>query len=370
MTKARDLASATPVPSAVSATELGYLDGVTSAVQTQINAKTAVAKGSTASRPTGSQGDLYYDTTVDNLYQKNAYGWEKAGTPFQLVVDALVIAGGGGGGAWISGGGGAGGVAYDDQRVLALGTAITVTVGAGGAGALNTANDGLGSPYHVGGIGGDSYFDVVRAYGGGGGGGNGTGATNGVNGGSGGGAAQGATYGSATQTSNNGSVGYGNRGGIATSYSNWTGSGGGGAGAVGGAISGSTGGSGGVGMSDWSTWGAALSLGHNVSGTRYFAGGGGGSGTGTNGTGGNGGGGTGGDGAAATAGTTNTGGGGGGQVNASTTAPNGGSGVVMLRFASSLPSPSTISGGLTYSTVTTGGYKYYAFTAGTGTVTW
>lgn len=39
MTKARDIASATPVPSAVSATELGYVDGVTSAIQTQINAK-------------------------------------------------------------------------------------------------------------------------------------------------------------------------------------------------------------------------------------------------------------------------------------------------------------------------------------------
>lgn len=39
MTKARDLASATPVPSTVSATELGYVDGVTSAIQTQINAK-------------------------------------------------------------------------------------------------------------------------------------------------------------------------------------------------------------------------------------------------------------------------------------------------------------------------------------------
>lgn len=45
MTKARDLASAAPVPSNVSATELGYLDGVTSAVQTQINAKQAVVSG-------------------------------------------------------------------------------------------------------------------------------------------------------------------------------------------------------------------------------------------------------------------------------------------------------------------------------------
>ena len=41
MTKARDIASAAPAPSAVSATELGYLDGVTSAIQTQINTKAA-----------------------------------------------------------------------------------------------------------------------------------------------------------------------------------------------------------------------------------------------------------------------------------------------------------------------------------------
>lgn len=39
MTKARDIASANPAPSTVSTTELGYLDGVTSALQTQINAR-------------------------------------------------------------------------------------------------------------------------------------------------------------------------------------------------------------------------------------------------------------------------------------------------------------------------------------------
>lgn len=39
MSKARDIASAAPAPSTVSATEIGYLDGVTSAVQTQLDAK-------------------------------------------------------------------------------------------------------------------------------------------------------------------------------------------------------------------------------------------------------------------------------------------------------------------------------------------
>jgi hypothetical protein len=40
MSKARDIASAAPAPSTVSATEIGYLDGVTSAIQTQLDAKT------------------------------------------------------------------------------------------------------------------------------------------------------------------------------------------------------------------------------------------------------------------------------------------------------------------------------------------
>lgn len=39
MTKARDLANAATALSAVTATELGYLDGVTSAIQTQMNTK-------------------------------------------------------------------------------------------------------------------------------------------------------------------------------------------------------------------------------------------------------------------------------------------------------------------------------------------
>ena len=39
MTKARDLANAATALAAVSATELGYLDGVTSALQTQMNTK-------------------------------------------------------------------------------------------------------------------------------------------------------------------------------------------------------------------------------------------------------------------------------------------------------------------------------------------
>lgn len=45
MSKARDLANAGTALATVDATELGYLDGVTSAVQTQLNAKQAVVSG-------------------------------------------------------------------------------------------------------------------------------------------------------------------------------------------------------------------------------------------------------------------------------------------------------------------------------------
>jgi hypothetical protein len=57
MTKARDIASAIPAPSTVDATELGYLDGVTSAIQTQVDAKTAKATLTT-------KGDVYAATAA------------------------------------------------------------------------------------------------------------------------------------------------------------------------------------------------------------------------------------------------------------------------------------------------------------------
>ena len=53
MTKARDIASAIPAPSTVSSAELGYLDGVTSAIQTQVDAKIAKTLTTTT-------GDIIY----------------------------------------------------------------------------------------------------------------------------------------------------------------------------------------------------------------------------------------------------------------------------------------------------------------------
>jgi len=66
MSKARDIASAAPAPSTVSATELGYLDGVTSAVQTQIDSKIGSAS---AINPTivDVKGDLLVGSAADTV---------------------------------------------------------------------------------------------------------------------------------------------------------------------------------------------------------------------------------------------------------------------------------------------------------------
>lgn len=66
MSKARDIASATPAPSTVSSTELGYLDGVSSAIQTQIDSKIGQA---TAINPTivDAKGDIIAATAADTV---------------------------------------------------------------------------------------------------------------------------------------------------------------------------------------------------------------------------------------------------------------------------------------------------------------
>jgi hypothetical protein len=81
MTKARDLANASTALSAVSATELAFLDGVTSAVQTQVDAK--IAKTLTT-------------TTGDIIYASGA------NTPARLGIgsSAQVLAVSGGVPAW------------------------------------------------------------------------------------------------------------------------------------------------------------------------------------------------------------------------------------------------------------------------------
>jgi hypothetical protein len=68
MSKARDIASAAPAPSTVSATELGYVDGVTSAIQTQLDAKLTTATASSTYIPktlTTTTGDIIYASSAN-----------------------------------------------------------------------------------------------------------------------------------------------------------------------------------------------------------------------------------------------------------------------------------------------------------------
>jgi len=69
MTKARDLASAAPAPSTVSATEIGYLDGVSSAIQTQIDGKSGTSHNHNsdyiAKTLTTTTGDMIYASSAN-----------------------------------------------------------------------------------------------------------------------------------------------------------------------------------------------------------------------------------------------------------------------------------------------------------------
>jgi hypothetical protein len=67
--------------------------------------------------------------------------------------------------------------------------------------------------------------------------------------------------------------------------------------------------------------------------------------------------------------TANTGNGAQGAAGGTGLGGNGGSGIVILRYSSTFDDLTTIGAGLTYTKTTSGGYKIYQFTAGTGTVT-
>lgn len=277
--------------------------------------------------------------TWDGIYQVNTF---TANGTFTVTGDGtiqiLMIGGGGaGGGATenMGAGGGAGGWLNTTAYSVTTG-AYSVIVGAGGIGVVNNA----------GGNGQNTTFDTLIAYGGGGGGaGSGGGSLNGVNGGSGGGAGRNGAHGNPIQPNYGAATGYGKEGG--NSSTNGL-AGGGGAGVAGKSSTASAqGGNGGNGLTSTIYNGTAL----------WYAGGGGGSGNTGTGTGGLGGGGHGGaydNEAGGTAGAANTGGGGGGNGKAGAFAGfNGGSGIVIIRFLSTLPIPTvTLDAPSNYSNLT------------------
>jgi hypothetical protein len=288
--------------------------------------------------PKATGGAIY----SDDLYYYHVFGSTGVFTPStSLTCDYLVVAGGGGGSA---GGGGAGGLRSTvgatggggslESALSLTAQAYTITVGAGGAGAISDAGTGAngtnGGNSSIAGSG----LTTITSTGGGGGAKDGGGATaiSANNGGSGGGLG----WNNLTGSVGTGTANQGFNGGGFVASDRFAGGGGGGAGAVGQtAPSGSQAGAGGAGVL---ITGFATATGTGVN--SYYAGGGGAGialSPGTGGAGGIGGGGTGGSGGTGgtggTNGVANTGGGGGGRTNqGAPTAYNGGSGLVILRY--------------------------------------
>ena len=281
--------------------------------------------------------------------------------PIPPIIEYLVVAGGGGGGTQSGGGGGAGGASAASGLSLTLGTTYTVTVGSGGAG---TPSGGNGDrPAGTSGL--NSVFGSITSLGGGGGGsyrGGGSGLA-GVAGGSGGGGGVGSSAGAAGGTGTSGQGFAGGTGGSDTNNNLDVGGGGGGGGAAG------------VSYNDANTairGNGGIGVLSSISGTAtYYAGGGGGatyagSRAGSGGLGGGGAGGNSTGPVAASNGTANSGGGGGAGWEFSNAGGTGGSGIVIIRFASGFALPSSTTG--SPSVTTTGGYNTYTWTS-SGSIT-
>ena len=265
--------------------------------------------------------------TVNIVYSGATKGWipisddDVTNETIQTYsVDFLVVAGGGSGGSvYNAGGGGAGGYRTSTQTVNEN-TAITVTVGDGGATSGLDAGGNSGSNSSISGTG----FTTITSTGGGGAGAR---DSAGANGGSGGGGSSGSSAGAGgSGNTPSTSPSQGNDGGDSiVSGPSYGGGGGGGAGAVGADATTSAAGNGGAGT-------ASSITGSSV--TRAGGGGGNAQPGVTAGSGGTGGGGAGNsaESGTGTSGTANTGGGGGG-ARANGTSGAGGKGVVILSMA-------------------------------------
>jgi hypothetical protein len=289
------------------------------------------------STPKATGGIVSQDAT----YWYHMFPFTSTFTPtVALTADILCVAGGGGGGMGQyantpAGGGGAGGLlAFTSQSLTATG--YSVTVGAGGTrGIWNSSSGGSAATNGV----NSQFASLTASVGGGRGAGwsdNNTPFPANVGGSGGGG------YGQFSGSGAAGTSGQGNAGGSSSySGSGYTSAGGGGAGGAGGSATSTTvNGAGGVGSSAYSSWGLATFTGEIIGSTVYYAGGGGvtaASGGGPS-LGGYGGGGTGTISSSANipagSGKSNTGGGGGSGVGQNYgAAGNGGSGVVIVRYA-------------------------------------
>ena len=352
-------------------------DGNNVAIDNSLNLKSYTTTQRNAL--TSAAGDMIYNSTTSKVEHYNGSAWQSGTDITTFTVEFLVLGPGGGGGGGEphtggdqGGGGGAGRYrtsygsgdisgglsAVESDLTINKGVPIPVSIGAGGTG-------GTGSGVR-GGYGSDTYFyNIFSISGGGGGSEEGYDDIPGKDGGSGGG--QGKRNGlhapSADATTGQPFyAGFGFRGGYSTA-GNRGGSGGGGAGAVG-----SNGGQ---------TYAVAGGDGidSSITGSAVGRGGGGGGGAASGNTvvsspdgGGNGGS----NNTVATAGATNKGGGGGGgscqSIGSASVGAAGGSGVVIIRYATSDVS-SYSQTGLTISSSTDGSDTVLEITAGTGNIT-
>jgi hypothetical protein len=292
------------------------------------------------SRFEGPQG-IVTNGLVLNLDAGDPDSYTRSQPPY---VEVLVVAGGGSGGGSTAGGGGAGGLIYNSAYQITNAAAITVTVGAGGAGVPQTT---------VGNDGSNSVFGALTAIGGGGGGmTNGSGGAIGRNGGSGGGGAHYSSMNFGTPGTGTPGQGFNGGNGSAGDQNSFPGGGGGGAGQPGGDPTFSKSGNGGNGLT------------FSISGTSTtYAGGGGGGSISNGGNGGTGGGAAGtSNGTAGGTATANTGGGGGGGwFYSGGSGGAGGSGIVIVRYPGL---PAATGGTITY----LNGYTIHTFTS-SGTFT-
>ncbi len=265
----------------------------------------------------------------DGTYNYHMFPFSGTFTPTTAIsADILVVAGGGGTGNNFSAGAGAGGLLEFTSQSLTA-TNYTVTVGAGG----NGSTSGAGTN------GGNSQFGSLTAcVGGGTGSYGGNNRSGGSTGGSGGGRTDIDTTGFA------GTSGQGNAGGGASGSTNGGTGGGGGKGAAPAQATFTKSGDGGIGgtSSLINAMALATQTGQASGSNYYYAGGGGGGAYNVNQTSGAGAGGLGGGGAGANGiggpvstnpGLANTGGGAGGASAYSGPGANGGSGLVIIRYA-------------------------------------
>ena len=342
---------------------------------------------------TSVAGDTIYNTTDSKVQVYTGSAWEDLGGIDAFSAEYLIIAGGGGGNAgYASSNGGAGGGAggyitnYASESTggggtaggplnVSKGTALQVSIGAGGAGSTTSLDKGI--------YGNNSYFDFVFALGGGSPGNNGSPNPQ-TRGGSGAGGifAESRTAGTESAYENrkagDGTPNQGYRGGYggyAGNLNTGPSGGGGGAGSVGGNASiGSpyNGGNGGTGLSSSITGTSVGRAGGGGGGVRTDTSpySGGTAGTASDGGGAGQGGGSNGAYANGSNGTANTGGGGGGAsgVYSTYTGGSGGSGIIILRYATA-DVASYSQTGLTITSSTYGSDTVLQITAGTGTIT-